>query len=155
MTKKCAKTNIKSPFLPEGQKQGLGLGRSPPQEVEEGPRSGPHLLVYINIIVIPGHERFRSLYRRPRLLSEPYPYADTEITDTLGDPLMSQIRAKTLVCTWLLSLGMRGLGRSTRGPACSLLHDSRNFRVGELEKTCRRGVRSDRTGASSWTVAWQ
>ena len=45
MTKIWAKTDIKRLFLPEGPKKGLGLGRSPPQELEEGPHSGPHLLV--------------------------------------------------------------------------------------------------------------
>ena len=31
--------------MPEGQKKASAEGRSPPQELEEGPRSGPHLLV--------------------------------------------------------------------------------------------------------------
>ena len=31
--------------MPEGQKKAFAEGRSPPQELEEGPRSGPHLLV--------------------------------------------------------------------------------------------------------------
>ena len=35
----------KNSFFAEGPKN--GLGRSPPQELEEGPRSGPHLLVMI------------------------------------------------------------------------------------------------------------
>ena len=35
-------------FCPKGKKS-LGLGRSPPQELEVGPRSGPYLLVRSNI----------------------------------------------------------------------------------------------------------
>jgi hypothetical protein len=31
--------------MPEGQKKASAEGRSHPQELEEGPRSGPHLLV--------------------------------------------------------------------------------------------------------------
>ena len=31
--------------MPEGQKTASAEGQSPPQELEEGPRSGPHLLV--------------------------------------------------------------------------------------------------------------
>ena len=43
-----AKIDIKNiGFWPEGQKKGLGLGQSPPQDLEEGPRSGPHLLVRV------------------------------------------------------------------------------------------------------------
>ena len=34
-------------MLPEGQKKASAEGRSPPQELEEGPRSGPHLLVIL------------------------------------------------------------------------------------------------------------
>ena len=34
-------------FLPEGQKKASVEGRSPPQELEVGPSSGPHLPVYI------------------------------------------------------------------------------------------------------------
>ena len=36
----------KSYILHEGLKKALVEGQSPPQEFEEGPRSGPHLLVY-------------------------------------------------------------------------------------------------------------
>ena len=42
-----AKTDIKRFFCTKAKK---GLGRSPPQELEEGTHSGPHLLVYINYI---------------------------------------------------------------------------------------------------------
>ena len=49
MNKIWAKTDIKSFFcLPEGQKKASAKGRSPPQELEEGPRSGPHLVVHGN-----------------------------------------------------------------------------------------------------------
>ena len=34
--------------MPEGEKKPSAEGRSPPQELEVGPRSGPYLLVYIN-----------------------------------------------------------------------------------------------------------
>ena len=34
--------------MPEGQKKALVEGRSPPQELEEGLCSGPHLLVILN-----------------------------------------------------------------------------------------------------------
>ena len=47
MTKIWAKTDIKRSFFALRAKKGLGLGRSPPQELEEGPRSGPHLLVMV------------------------------------------------------------------------------------------------------------
>ena len=48
MTKIWAKTDIKKIFvLPEGEKKASAEGRSPPQELEEGPRSGPHLLVFM------------------------------------------------------------------------------------------------------------
>ena len=44
-----AKINVKKFFvLPEGQKTASAKGRSLPQELEEGPRSGSQLLVYIN-----------------------------------------------------------------------------------------------------------
>ena len=49
MTKIWAKTGIKISFFAQRAKKGLGLSRSPPQELEEGPRSGTHLLVIINI----------------------------------------------------------------------------------------------------------
>ena len=45
MTKIWAKTDIKSPFFARRAKK--GLGQSPPQELEEGPRNGPQLLVPI------------------------------------------------------------------------------------------------------------
>ena len=32
--------------MPEGQKKALAKDQSPPQELEEGPCSGPHLLVH-------------------------------------------------------------------------------------------------------------
>ena len=48
MTKIWAKTDLKKSFFAQGAKQ--GLGRSPPQELEEGPCSGPHLLVTIKAI---------------------------------------------------------------------------------------------------------
>ena len=41
------KQTQKDIFLPEGQKKASAEGRSPPQELEEGPRSGPHLLVLV------------------------------------------------------------------------------------------------------------
>ena len=44
---KWAKTALKAIFLPEGQKKASAEGRSPPQELEVGPRSGPYLLVSI------------------------------------------------------------------------------------------------------------
>ena len=48
MTQIWAKTDIKALFfLLKGQKKALAEGRSPPQDLEEGPRSGPHLLVLI------------------------------------------------------------------------------------------------------------
>ena len=34
--------------MPEGQEKASAECRSPPQELEEGPRSGPHLLVLFN-----------------------------------------------------------------------------------------------------------
>ena len=40
-----AKTDIKISFFARRAKK--GLGRSPPQELEEGPCSGPHLLVIL------------------------------------------------------------------------------------------------------------
>ena len=52
MTKIWAKADIKRFFLVQRAKKGLGLGRSPPQELEEGPRSGPHLLVLLKIKAI-------------------------------------------------------------------------------------------------------
>ena len=36
-------------LLPKGQKKALAKGRSPPQELEVGPRSGPYLLVAIKL----------------------------------------------------------------------------------------------------------
>ena len=46
MTKIWANIDIKSFFVgPKGKKKASDEGRSPPQELEEGPRSGPHLLV--------------------------------------------------------------------------------------------------------------
>ena len=45
MTNILAKTDIKGAFFARKAKKGLGLGRSPPQELEEVPHSGPHLLV--------------------------------------------------------------------------------------------------------------
>ena len=45
MTKIWAKMVYKDFFLLNGQKKASAEGRSPLQELEEGPRSGPHLLV--------------------------------------------------------------------------------------------------------------
>ena len=45
MTKIWAKADIKRSFFARSAKKGLGLGRSSPQELEEGPRSGLHILV--------------------------------------------------------------------------------------------------------------
>ena len=53
-----AETDIKRPFFARRAKKGLGLGRSPPQELEEGPRSGPHLLVLLNIEIFGKMNRF-------------------------------------------------------------------------------------------------
>ena len=44
---KMGQTSIISPFFPEGQKQPSAEGRSPPQELEVGLRSGPYLLVTV------------------------------------------------------------------------------------------------------------
>ena len=38
---------ISSFFWPEGQKKSSTEGKSPPQELEVGPRSGPYLLVWV------------------------------------------------------------------------------------------------------------
>ena len=38
--------------MPEGPKKASAKGLSPPQELEEGPRSGPHLLVRLKAKVI-------------------------------------------------------------------------------------------------------
>ena len=46
MTKMWSKTDIKRCFFARRAKK--GLGQSPPQELEEGPRSGPYLLVALN-----------------------------------------------------------------------------------------------------------
>ena len=46
MTKIWAKTDIKRSFFARRAKK--GLGRSSPQELEEGLRSGPHILVLDN-----------------------------------------------------------------------------------------------------------
>ena len=37
--------NVCVPGGPKGKKKALAKGQSPPQELEEGPRSRPHLLV--------------------------------------------------------------------------------------------------------------
>ena len=37
--------------MPEQQNKASAEGQSPPQELEEGPRSGPHLLVSLKVIV--------------------------------------------------------------------------------------------------------
>ena len=47
IAKKGQNSIISSLFFPEGQQKALDEGRSPPQELEVGPRSGPYLLVQI------------------------------------------------------------------------------------------------------------
>ena len=49
MNKIWAKADIKRSFFARRGKKGLAEGRSTPQELEEGPRSGPHLLVVLKI----------------------------------------------------------------------------------------------------------
>ena len=49
ITKIWAKTDIKKSFFAQrAKKKALAEGWSPPQELQEGPRSGPHLLVKKN-----------------------------------------------------------------------------------------------------------
>ena len=43
---KMGQNSIKSPFFARRAKKASVEGRSPPQELEVGPRSGPYLLVY-------------------------------------------------------------------------------------------------------------
>ena len=45
--RKTTTTSIISSFFARRAKKSLGLGRSPPQEIEVGPRSGPYLLVIV------------------------------------------------------------------------------------------------------------
>ena len=47
--------SIISPFFASRAKKSLAEGRSPPQELEVGPRSGPYLLVNLKI-----HDLFKS-----------------------------------------------------------------------------------------------
>ena len=44
---KMGQNSISSSFFAQRAKKALAEGRSPPQELEVGPRSGPYLLVYI------------------------------------------------------------------------------------------------------------
>ena len=48
-TPKMGQNSIKSFFFARRAKIALAEGRSPPQELEVGPRSGPYLLVVIKI----------------------------------------------------------------------------------------------------------
>ena len=41
--------------MPKGQKKASAKGQSPPQQLEEGPRSGPHLLVLRTVQLIQEH----------------------------------------------------------------------------------------------------
>ena len=55
---KLGQQSIKTYFLPDGKKS---LGRSPLHELEEGPRSGLHLLVNINNPLLnPGPKQVKS-----------------------------------------------------------------------------------------------
>ena len=49
---KMGQNSIISSFLPEVQKKSSAKGRSPPQELEVGPRSWQYLLVLINVLKI-------------------------------------------------------------------------------------------------------
>ena len=70
-----AKTDIKRSFFARRAKKGLGLGRSPPQELEEGPCSGPHLLA-LGI-----HDSTRALQSSPFQNPGGYPERYKERTD--------------------------------------------------------------------------
>ena len=48
---KIGQNSIKSSFFARRAKKASAEGRSPPQELEVGPRSGPYLLVIIIIII--------------------------------------------------------------------------------------------------------
>ena len=50
-----AKKDIKALFLPKGEKKASAKCRSPPQELEEGLRNGPHLLVPVKTCDYIGH----------------------------------------------------------------------------------------------------
>ena len=46
---KIGQNSIISPFFARRAKQASAKGRSPPQELEVGPRSGPYLIVEIKV----------------------------------------------------------------------------------------------------------
>ena len=46
---KMSQNSIISPFFAQRAKKALAKGRSPSQVLEVGPRSGPHLLVFLKL----------------------------------------------------------------------------------------------------------
>ena len=122
--------------MPEGQKKASAEGQSPSQELEEGPRSGPHLLVSskIDIIELPAPEllinSFESVIGSIGRDTEPVPTLSQESFQSLNRSKVEDTAPPSLLAAHSASLSQnscQSLGKSLEedpSPAPSISHKS-------------------------------